>query len=673
MLIKVCNRISPVLQALWCAVLYYIMEAICRHSIVGAWQYMTGRPLVFLYNTAFIFTTMLIAYLSRRRVFWRVFVSSFWLLLAVINGILLLNRVTPFTGPDVKNVTDGLAIAKKYLPPYGVTICYIVLALLGVFLLYVFFRAPKYKGKMRYLVNIPVVAACIGLFVLATNFCLKERILSNYFGNIAFAYEDYGYPYCLATTIFNTGISEPSGYSAKEIQEIQNSELSLPATTDESRPNIIFVQLESFMDPELVTYLDISEDPIPTFRSLMKEYTSGYFKVPSVGAGTANTEFETITGMSMHYFGPGEYPYKSILKETTCESAPYIFKEQGYTTFAIHNNEANFYSRKAVFPNLGFDYFVSEEYMPREDEKNPLGWVKDEVLTDEILKCLESSEGPDYIYTISVQGHGDYPSEPVLDDPAIRVSGAPTEEMNNKWEYYVNQIHEMDSFVKDLTDALSDYPEDVILVMYGDHLPTMNLTVEDLENRYLFQTEYVMWDNYGLKKKDENLASYQMAAEVMNRIGIHEGNIFRYHQARRNTKNYQVDLEALQYDLLYGKLYSYGGTSPFQKTKMKMGLYDLTLDSVTQGSAMELTYYIRGTNFTPSSEVKLNGEWYETVYMNPTTLLISGTELKDFDRLTVCQRSNSSTRKALSKSYDRACYALFSSNPWKVERAAEED
>ena len=64
----------------------------------------------------------------------------------------------------------------------------------------------------------------------------------------------------------------------------------------------------------LVNYLNLSEDPIPTFRKLMKEYSSGYYKVPSVGAGTANTEFESITGMSMHYFGPGEYPYKSILK-----------------------------------------------------------------------------------------------------------------------------------------------------------------------------------------------------------------------------------------------------------------------------------------------------------------------------------------------------------------------
>ena len=97
----------------------------------------------------------------------------------------------------------------------------------------------------------------------------------------------------------------------------------------------------------------------------------------------------------------------------------------------------------------------------------------------------------------------------------------------------------MDNFVKELTDKLADYPEDVVLVMYGDHLPTMGLTVEDLKNKYLFQTEYVMWDNFGLKKKNENLAAYQMAAEVMDRVGIHEGTVFRYHQARRNTDVYK--------------------------------------------------------------------------------------------------------------------------------------
>nr|WP_302700170.1 LTA synthase family protein [uncultured Blautia sp.] len=663
---KVCNRISLLLHALCSALGYFLIEMISRRSFSAAWTYMTTKPLVFAYNAALIFTTSLIVYLFRRRCFWRVLISILWLLLGIINGVILSNRVTPFTGPDLHLLTDGMAVLNKYLPAWGVVLALILLGFFALLLLILLIKAPKYKRKVKFRYDLLLVVVGAALFAGATQLALEKRILSNYFGNIAFAYEDYGYPYCLAVTIFDTGISCPRDYSEQEITRIEKTEDNLPATNEDSKPNIIFVQLESFFDPTLVEYLNISEDPIPNFRKLMKEYTSGYYKVPSVGAGTANTEFESITGMSLHYFGPGEYPYKSILKETTCESAPYVLKNLGYSTHAVHNNEANFYGRRSIFPNLGFDTFTSAEYMSEEEDKNPLGWTKDEILTDEIIKCLDSTEESDYIYTISTQGHGAYPEEQLIDDPEITVSGAETEAQNNQWEYYCNEIHEMDNFVKELTDALADYPEGVILVMYGDHLPTMGLTVEDLKNKYLFQTQYVMWDNFGLEKKDENLAAYQMAAEVMDRAGIHEGTIFRYHQARRNTRNYQVDLETLQYDVLYGKKYSYDGESPFQRTKMRMGLYDVTLDSMEEISTVDHTYRLKGTNFTPSSQVKLNGEWYDTVYVNPTTLMISGTEINDFDRVSVVQRSNSSTRKALSKSYDRSAYMLYNENKWKL-------
>lgn len=649
------NYISLILQALGCCILYYVIEAISRHSLTAAWTYMTERPLVFLYNAGMIFTTFLLVYLVRRRCFLRVLLTMFWLTLGIVNGVLLLSRVTPFTGPDLQLIGDAVEVSQKYLPLWGMILAGVSLFVAAVILLYLFFKGPRYRGKMRYKLTIPMVIVGVVAMGGVTKLALEKRVLSNYFGNIAFAYEDYGYPYCLVTTIFNTGISQPQDYSDTEIKKIMNSGKKLDETGEE-RPNIIFLQLESFFDPTLVNYLNISQDPIPNFRSLMKEYSSGYYKVPSVGAGTANTEFESITGMSMHYFGPGEYPYKSILKETTCESAPYILKDLGYSAFAIHNHEANFYGRKTIFPNLGFDVFISSEYMEEEDEKNPLGWVKDKVLTKSIMDCLESTDTPDYIYTISVQGHGAYPDEPLLEEPVITVSGASSQEANYRWEYYCNQIYEMDQFVKELTDTLAEYEEDVILVMYGDHLPTMGLQVEDLENKYLFQTEYVIWDNMGLEKQDKNLAAYQMAAEVMDRVDIHEGTIFRYHQARRETKNYQVDLETLQYDVLYGKRYAYEGESPFERTKMRLGLYDITLDAVTQ--IYGDTYYIHGSNYTPSTELQINGEWYDTTYLNPDTLLISGCELQPLDKLRVAQRSNSSTRKALTYSNSRLYYAV---------------
>ncbi len=645
-----CNRISLLLQALGCCVLYFIIEAISRHSLTDAWTYMTSRPWVFLYNTFLIFTTSMLAYLFRRRTLVRLIIGAFWLILGIVNGVLLANRVTPFTGPDLKLLSDATKIMNKYLSPTMLVFVAILLVLLLLFFVWLWVRGPKFRGKIHWVVNLSLVIGTVLLFSGATKVALEKRILSNYFGNIAFAYQDYGYPYCLAVTLFDTGISEPNGYSENLIDNIVRSEGDTKDSLLDKQPNIIFLQLESFFDPELVNFLNISEDPIPNFRQLMRDYSSGYFRVPAVGAGTANTEFESITGMSLRYFGPGEYPYKTILKDTTCESAPYVLKNLGYATHAIHNNEANFYSRKSVFPMLGFDSFTSEEYMPDISDTTETGWVKDHILTDEIVKCLDSSEGPDYVYTVSVQGHGDYPTEPVLENPEITVTGADDKEKNNySWEYYVNEIHEMDQFVKNLTDTLANYPEPVILVMYGDHLPTMGLEIKDVKNRYLFQTQYVMWDNMGLEKKDKNLSAYQMAAEVFNRIGIHDGTIFRYHQTRRNTKNYQVDLEALQYDLLYGKKYAYGGDNPYTKSEMTLGVLPVTIGEVSK--IADGTYSVTGENFTASSKLEVNEELTEgTIFISNTQLLVKDVELKEGDKIDVAQQSNSSTKKVLSRS-----------------------
>lgn len=161
-------------------------------------------------------------------------------------------------------------------------------------------------------------------YVGLTDVAIDKRVISNYFGNIAFAYEDYGFPYCFAASIFNTGINQPAGYSEETMAEINKDgclNVSETSRSKEELPNIMFVQLESYFDPTEVEWLRFSEDPIPNLRKLYADYSSGYFKVPSVGAGTANTEFEVLTGMNMRFFGPGEYPYKTYVKTTPLESA----------------------------------------------------------------------------------------------------------------------------------------------------------------------------------------------------------------------------------------------------------------------------------------------------------------------------------------------------------------
>ena len=111
-----------------------------------------------------------------------------------------------------------------------------------------------------------------------------------------------------------------SGLTAQRYRmDIISQNVANANTTRTEKPNIILIQLESFFDSAEAEFFTTSKDPIPTFHSLMKNYSSGYFKVPSVGAGTANTEFEVLTGMNLRYFGPGEYPYKTLLKyEKNC-------------------------------------------------------------------------------------------------------------------------------------------------------------------------------------------------------------------------------------------------------------------------------------------------------------------------------------------------------------------
>lgn len=350
----------------------------------------------------------------------------------------------------------------------------------------------------------------------------------------------------------------------------------------------------------------------------MKEYSSGYLTVPSVGAGTANVEFEVMTGLSAKFFGPGEYPYKSILKEKTVESTPYQLKELGYSAHAIHNHRGAFYFRNKVFANMGFDTFTCLEYM-NNVMKTPKNWAKDGILTEQIVTAMDSTKNQDYIYTISVQGHGKYPDEEVLENPEITVTEAESEEQKWKYEYYANQIYEMDLFIKELTDTLASYDEDVVLVMYGDHLPALDMTEESMKTGELYDTQYIIWDNFGMKKQDMDIATYSLSGEVLDRLGISVGMMTKYHQNYRGSEDYLTDLKALGYDMLYGKQFIYGEKNPYEPTDLQMGMKEIKIKEVVQ---IGEDFYIKGENFTEYSKISLDGEILETVYLGPSILAL---------------------------------------------------
>lgn len=650
---RVMNLLSPLFHFLLACILNFLIEVVSRHSLFEAWDYMVGTPLPFLFNAFLITVTFSIVYLVRRRVFARILLSVFWLFLGTCNGYLLLKRVTPFNAQDLKVLSDALSLTGNYFSTLELILLIVGIGAVVIWVVSMWRRGGQYTGKMHRFLALIGVGCWIGAYMLLTNIAIDQRVVSNYFGNIAFAYEDYGFPYCFTASLFNTGISEPSGYSEETMAAIDNKgalNVSETGRSEEELPNIVVVQLESYFDPTEVEWLQFSEDPIPNLRKMYQKYSSGYFKVPSVGAGTANTEFEVLTGMSMRFFGPGEYPYKTYGKTKVIESAATALGELGYGSEALHNNGGNFYSRAQVFNHMGFDHFTSKEFM-NILRTTPNGWATDDILIPNILESMDTTENQDFVFTISVQGHGEYPTEQIIENPAITVSGVENEEKRNAWEYYVNQVYEMDKFAGDLVAALEKRGEPTVVVFYGDHLPTMDLQAKDMKSKYLYNTNYVIWDNIGLEKKDGNYPAYQIMAEVLERLDIHTGTVFNYHQQRHQTKNYLADLELLQYDILYGDRYVYEESgAPITEGHMVMGVKDTSITNLIEQIDGSCSVY--GENFTKQTKIYINGEKQATTFLNNTRVDLKKSELKDGDIVQAAQVGSSNTIFRTSVKYE---------------------
>lgn len=626
--------------------LNFVNECLSRHSFIKGIIYFGSHPLAFLFNSFMIFFTLSIAMLFKKRVFATFFISALWFGLGVTNFVIRSSRKSPFAASDFRNLTEGLKVIQKYYTIPQIVILCLVIAALVACIIFIAIRTPKVKQKINYLLSALVIAVSFGMIMIINYVSNATGLIPRQFGNLVRAYDTYGFGYMFSCSLFRNGVSKPKDYSPGKVNDVVDSVENNDKNNNDNdkndidKPNIIFLQLESFFDATNVKGLEFSEDPIPNIRKLYEKFPGGYLSVPSFGAGTANTEFETMTGMNLDDFGPGEYPYKTVLQSTACESICYYLSNYGYTTTALHDNTGGFYDRNKVFSRLGFDSFVSIEYIEKY-EKNPIGWVKDKCLTDEIVGILDSTGTPDYIYTISVQGHGDYPDNTDGLDLPIKVTNNDVTGNPNGFEYYVNQTHEMDAFVAELIDALSKRDEKTILVIYGDHLPTFDITDDDLKNGDIYQTQYVIWNNYNLQIENKDVQAYQLSAYLMKNLGMKGGVISRLHMShfdKEDNEEYLSNLKLLEYDILYGNCQAYEGVNPYKITNMKMGYKPI---KVLNGENAYSHIVIRGRNFTEFSQVEINGTVHKTIYNGPDELLVDGYTLKDGDQIAVLQISNS--------------------------------
>lgn len=640
-----------ILLPLHAVVTVLVVESICRHSLIAGILFLFQHPYSFLVNALIVGCSYSLALLFRKQKSLLVLFTLFWLTLGIINGVILTFRVTPFTSSDLLLLKDGVNVASKYLSLLALAVLVALLVLVIVVLAVLAFRIPAVKKRPKLPYSVTAILctflAAWGLIFVGQ----KTELLETKFRELSQSYKRNGFLYCFGASLIDVGISRPEEYSTEAIEGLTDEALGDGEVFDSNRPNIVVVQLESFFDVNRLKDIEFSENPLPNFTQLSKRCASGFLSVPVIGAGTVNSEFEMLTGMNIDDFGIGEYPYKTVLKEKTCESLAYNLKSYGYKAYAIHDHEGSFYERNLVYPNLGFDVFDSVEYMWPEDY-TAMEWSKDSVLTGEIEKALSATAEKDFVFAVAVQSHGSYPSEPDVEyEHHVTATSSVIEDENylNQINYYANQIYEVDQFVGDLWNMLRKRREPTILVMYGDHCPSLDLTDDMLKSGTIYDTCYFIWNNTGLTFDGGDREAYEVGSEVLSALGITDGVVNAYHQNGQKQmaegslteEDYLAKLKELEYDILYGDQICYGGENPYYPSNMTMGLSPVQLDAVnvTYDHVMK----VRGENFTRYSVVHMGDEKMDTLYLDPETLVVPEAAPEDGTLITVSQAELSTT------------------------------
>ncbi len=632
----------------------FIVELLGRQSFADAFHFLRRSPLNFLCNFFIISLTMTLALLaSKRRRFFQALIAIFWVALGTINCVIRIYRMTPFSAEDFRLIPALMLILKNYVTPPAIAALAALVAAVLALIVILFRKLPKEKRTVKQvLVMFAVGAAISGAGVgITTAQINRTGSLSENFQNLAEAYDDYGFAYCFIKSMMHSGIRKPDNYSARKMSAIaetlKENGGTIVSRPEENQPDIIMIQLESFFDPMYMrSEFSFSEDPIPFFRSLKEHYPEGFLYVPVVGAGTVNTEFEILTGMSTEFFGAGEYPYNTVLRTTAVESIPNLLASRGYESTVLHNNTGTFYNRVGVFSQLGFNRFVPEEYM-YDLSYTPTNWAKDEVLTGLIADVLEQSEGPDFIYAITVQSHGRYPTEQVLEDPLITVTGP--EDVNiYPVEYYVNQLREVDEMIRALVEYLEKRENPAILVLYGDHLPSLGVDEEILLQPDLYATEYVIWSNVGAESIRRDLQAEELSTSVLEAAGIPDGILPRVHRVYGGTDEYTNVMHLVEYDMLYGQGYIYkafsselgverrkdGTYRSYWRSDLKLGLAPITVERCREENGV---WTVTGDGFNESSRIVIDGKILDTEYVDRNTLVLAADMPKNAAALFVAQ------------------------------------
>ena len=342
---------------------------------------------------------------------------------------------------------------------------------------------PKKSMKSLYLTRALVFISSSLLIVYIANFNQPKNVVQAAFNRSAVwvgwsqqqNYLDNGFVAGFLFNLDSPGMEQPSNYSKESINEIvakykkSATETNLTRNQTLEDINIIYVMNETFTDPSKINGMSQSRDPIPKTHELLKQNRSGEVLSQGYGGGTANIEFEALTGFSMEPMLPSiTTPYTQLTKQIhQMPSLVSYLKDSGHQTTAIHPYDTYMYKRTDVYREMGFKTFLYDATMNHTTTKDQNTFISDESAYQEVMDRLNHTKEKDFIHLVTMQNHAPYPGK----YPETDFVAGGTDYSVEAIENYYQDLAYSDDALEMLIDQLAEYPEKTIVFFWGDHLP----------------------------------------------------------------------------------------------------------------------------------------------------------------------------------------------------------
>lgn len=365
-------------------------------------------------------------------------------------------------------------------------------------------------------------------------------------------------------------IEEPKNYSDEYALSLLNEQEVEKVETPEELPDIIAIMDETFSDPAVLGEFETNKDYMPFVHSILRgevaNTISGYTDVSVLGGNTANSEFEFLTGNSMAFFPNGSVPYLQYIRDGISTIVPQL-EEYGYTTYGTHPYRAKGWNREFIYDLMGFDYRYFQGSFPFEDKLR--NYVSDEADFKSILEWRNNTEGPFFMFNVTMQNHSNYGGDFDNFDPQI-IAKFKNTSSNKYLNKYLSLMYETDQDVASLLSELSQSDRKTIVVFWGDHQPNDyvvrpiykeygldfdNQTYEQQQQRQ--KTPFFIWANYDIQEQTNveislnylNILLFETAGLQLDEYQTFRKNLWQGQIPMMNAVGYRNDNgDLVEYD-----------------------------------------------------------------------------------------------------------------------------